>query len=571
MKRGYSYIRFSARHQMKGRSLNRQYEATVAWCERNGVKLDTSLVLRDLGVSALHGDNHRGNPDRYALACFLAECEAGRVPPDSYLIIENLDRLSREHYRPAFSLFNSILDRKVNIVTTTPERVFRHDSTDPTDSIIAIVELSRGNSESVIKSKRVGDAWRRRKKAAVESKAPVTASCPKWLKLVDGKYQTIPERVRVVRQIYRWCIDGHGIGVIATKLNDESVEPFGERGEEHAHKDKPRIWQKSSVARILGNRAVLGEYQPGEGTKRKPVPGVGPITDYYPRIIDDSEFVKAQAAMKNRAHRRGDKRQQSRNLFTGLLMDVKGKPYNYHGSTQTSSHGSYEYVVPSDAHLSSKAYIAFPYPALERAVLGNLGEIKPADLTTGEETKLAERMGELSGLIEQAKAKVSTFEDRIYEEPLNDTWPRLLKKAKEEVEGLAKEHEELRLSLSSPVVEGVSEAQTLIQAIADPEKRTKLKAKLASLVKSIGLHVWEDVIDEVKVKAAWAQIHFKHSRHVRNVVLSYTTGYGKIRPAKVHVYAVGDSTLEDLQFNEDNAVEVERCFGRDEIGKGKEV
>ena len=71
-------------------------------------------------------------------------------------------------------MFNDILNYGVNIVTVTPERVYRHDSTDPTDSIIAIVELARGNSESTIKSQRVGKAWRKRKKAAVETKAPVS-------------------------------------------------------------------------------------------------------------------------------------------------------------------------------------------------------------------------------------------------------------------------------------------------------------------------------------------------------------------------------------------------------------
>jgi hypothetical protein len=51
MKLGFSYIRFSSRHQAKGSSLQRQTEGTMAWCQRNGVTLDTSLVLHDIAVS----------------------------------------------------------------------------------------------------------------------------------------------------------------------------------------------------------------------------------------------------------------------------------------------------------------------------------------------------------------------------------------------------------------------------------------------------------------------------------------------------------------------------------------
>src|SRR5262245_50386478 len=100
----FSYIRFSHPSQAEGDSLRRQTEAAKAWCEKNGVRLDTSTTLRDLGKSAFLGE-HRKNPDRHALAAFLKLAEAGQVPRNSYLIIENLDRLSREHERAALRLW----------------------------------------------------------------------------------------------------------------------------------------------------------------------------------------------------------------------------------------------------------------------------------------------------------------------------------------------------------------------------------------------------------------------------------------------------------------------------------
>src|SRR4051812_21798107 len=94
----YSYIRFSTTEQRKRHSLERQTERAKTWCERNGVALDTSRTWHDLGRSAFLGD-HRNNPDRRALAAFLRLVEEDKIPRGSYLVIESLDRLTREHVR----------------------------------------------------------------------------------------------------------------------------------------------------------------------------------------------------------------------------------------------------------------------------------------------------------------------------------------------------------------------------------------------------------------------------------------------------------------------------------------
>src|SRR5947207_4529925 len=99
----YSYIRFSHPSQAEGDSLRRQTEAAAEWCQKHGVRLDETISLRDLGRSAYTGA-HRKNPDRHALAAFLKLVESGKVPRGSYLVIENLDRLSREHIQPALLL-----------------------------------------------------------------------------------------------------------------------------------------------------------------------------------------------------------------------------------------------------------------------------------------------------------------------------------------------------------------------------------------------------------------------------------------------------------------------------------
>lgn len=86
----YSYIRFSHPTQIKGDSLRRQLSRSEQFAQQHGLELDTTM--RDPGLSAYTGEHrHKG-----ALSAFLARVEAGAIAPGSYLIVENLDRLSRE-------------------------------------------------------------------------------------------------------------------------------------------------------------------------------------------------------------------------------------------------------------------------------------------------------------------------------------------------------------------------------------------------------------------------------------------------------------------------------------------
>jgi DNA invertase Pin-like site-specific DNA recombinase len=126
------------------------------------------------------------------------------VPRGSYLIIENLDRLTCEDERAALRLWLDILDAGVNIVQLKPETVFRHERSDMFDVMRAIMELSRGHGESARKSERNGDAWKAKVQAAREGKKQpprrkdgritqaVTDQLPAWIQERDGDLRLIP-------------------------------------------------------------------------------------------------------------------------------------------------------------------------------------------------------------------------------------------------------------------------------------------------------------------------------------------------------------------------------------------
>jgi DNA invertase Pin-like site-specific DNA recombinase len=247
--RAYSYLRMSTDLQLKGDSRRRQLEASKAYAEEHELELADDAQLEDIGISAFKGANARDG----ALGQFLAAVKGGSVERGSYLLVESLDRLSREEILPAHTLFLSIVQAGINLVTLIDKRVYRAKSTNLVDMITSLVIMERAHEESKTKSMRVGAAWKNKRTKAAEGQ-PMTARCPAWLRLSsDGRsYEIIPERSEIVRQIFADSAAGLGMYSIANRLNKSGLPAFvGKNG-----------WHRSYLAKTLENRAVLGEFQP---------------------------------------------------------------------------------------------------------------------------------------------------------------------------------------------------------------------------------------------------------------------------------------------------------------------
>src|SRR5262245_26134455 len=209
----YSLLCFSGPEQGKGDSRRRQTALAEDWCERNDVPLDQSLWLFDPAVSAFTG-KHRENPDRHALAAFLKLVERDRVHPGDFLLIENLDRLSREEEVPACHLLTGILMAGVKVVQLSPYEMLLTEKSNGWELMRGVMELSRGHGESKMKSERVGKAWREKKQAAREGKVQpprkkdgrrtraLTGRLPAWVEDKGGRLVLIPDRAAVVKRIF---------------------------------------------------------------------------------------------------------------------------------------------------------------------------------------------------------------------------------------------------------------------------------------------------------------------------------------------------------------------------------
>jgi DNA invertase Pin-like site-specific DNA recombinase len=301
MPKAYSYVRFSSPEQARGDSLRRQTAKAEEWCAKRGIVLDDTL--RDLGISAYRGANR----DVGALRSFLDEVERGKVEPGSFLIVESLDRLSREAVLDAAARLFDLIRAGVVVVTLSDGQEYSADRlrNDWTPLIVSIAIMARAHEESRVKGERVGEAWAKKRERARAGTHLMTRRTPEWIAIEGGKFVLREERADIVRRVFRETIEGNGRRVIVNRLNLEQVPTF--RADEN-RKVKPTGWQTSSIAKILNSRATFGEFQPGTGSTkyRTHKPDGAPIRGYYPAVIDEDTFHRAQAVIASRRFERDE-------------------------------------------------------------------------------------------------------------------------------------------------------------------------------------------------------------------------------------------------------------------------
>lgn len=324
--KAYSYVRFSSFRQAGGDSTRRQTELAENYAIKHGLDLQ-DLRLKDLGVSAFSGDNSSTG----ALGTFIDMVESGEIEKGSYLLVENLDRLSRENVPVALTKFLSLIGLGIVVVTLSDEQVYQQDKMDTYQLIITITIMARANDESAVKSMRTKAVWRKRKEEARENGEFITNSnYPRWLKREENQLSVIPEHALTINQVFQWSIEGYGYQKIAEMLNTQGVHTF--------HTGRP--WVGTNVYNLLRNHAVIGEYQPYTKVNGERELDGGPIKNYYPVIVEPAVFLEAQQAIDNRKQRGGGYRKNTfRNLFTGLIQCECGKAVTI--GSQNKSGGSY--------------------------------------------------------------------------------------------------------------------------------------------------------------------------------------------------------------------------------------
>lgn len=304
-----SYIRFSSGKQADGDSLRRQTKATEEYCQKHKLKLVDKLP--DLGISGYKGDN----VTKGKLGIFLDEVKRGKIKKNTYLIVEALDRLSREDIDVQQVNFLSLIQNGINIVTLTDNQVYHHSKHPQkksgqelmTQLIITLSLMLKGHAESADKSRRVKAAWSQKTDKAMKDKKPMTQMCPQWIRLdtKKDKYVIVPERGKVVKRIFKLYSQGFGYSAIATKLLNDSTPIFTTLN----NTKRDVTWNQRKIENILKSPAIYGSYY----SRRKDFT----IDDYYPAIMTKDEYFAIMGSQKKRCEVGGET-QKFLNVLRGL-------------------------------------------------------------------------------------------------------------------------------------------------------------------------------------------------------------------------------------------------------------
>lgn len=360
--RAYIYARFSTLEQGKGSSLERQLTDCRLMCDRRGWDRSADRELKDEGRSAFHGANRAAGS---GLADFEAAAASGALGNDVVLVCERLDRLSRQSVMEVFTLVSRLTELGVAVATVDGDRLYTKGSFDLPIIMELVVKAQLSHEESAKKSHRQSAAWdHKRKRAQSGDRRALTRQCPAWIGVDDatGEYVLRADRAEIVRRIFDLSISGLGKHMIASIFNREGIPNWSGRD---------RGWHPSYIQKILGMRAVLGEFQPRRliaGQRR--IEGE-PILDLYPAVIDEVVFNRAQTQRASRTPMRGRRGKTLSNLFSriarcGSCRSVmtfrnKGKPGE-------------QYLVCDSAlrRRGCKHRVYFNYPALEAGVIEHM-------------------------------------------------------------------------------------------------------------------------------------------------------------------------------------------------------
>lgn len=263
----YSYIRFSTAAQREGDSVNRQIEASRDWCRQRGIEL-SDKTYEDLGVSAYR------DKKRVDLAAMLEAVELGNIKENDYIILENLDRLSRQGIDKTQEIIKSILRRGVKIVSLQDGLELDGSSVNDLVAVIRIaMSADLAHKESLKKSERVAAAKASQRELAKQGKA-INKRLPYWLER-DGDGYKLNDGVDAVELMIQLRTDGLGFHKIAMALNASEFKP---RWAKH--------WSDTTIRNILSSPALYGRYQFRDGDG---------VDDYYPELVSYAEFKAFQS------------------------------------------------------------------------------------------------------------------------------------------------------------------------------------------------------------------------------------------------------------------------------------
>ncbi|MDX3911443.1 MAG: recombinase family protein [Sphingobium sp.] len=299
------YARFSTAEQSKGFSLERQKTRGFEFATSQNWSVESTII--DEGRSAYHGANRL---EGSALHEFELEARNG-LHVGKVLVVENIDRLSRQGAKAAAQLVWALNEQGVGVATWQDGYVYQAGNNgDMMELFSVIIKAQMAYEESLKKSQRTAASWSKRFAAIADGtqKGPIP-NTPLWIDRVDGEMVRNDHRTKLLNDIYDLYIDGVGIHRIVTILH-ERKEPSWTPPEQRRGNNG---WFYSYIYRLLTKRTVLGEYVTTDGKTLS--------TNFWPQAISAEKWNRAQAALAMRkGNQKTTKTQGNRNLLSQMVV-----------------------------------------------------------------------------------------------------------------------------------------------------------------------------------------------------------------------------------------------------------
>ncbi|MCE8036448.1 recombinase family protein [Halomonas sp. MCCC 1A11062] len=304
MTKAIAYVRYSSAIQSKGDSIERQRSPLEAFESRFNVKVDE--IYTDEGISSYRGDNIK----KGRFSEILEKIDNQEIKPGDFLVIESIDRISRQELNKTAKILQDILEKGIKIYTTIDEKLYNYEDKERDLENYLMIGLiaKRANEESETKSKRRRSAWNKTKKLAEKGEVFNTKqNTPYGLEVVDGKFRIIEEEAKEIRFIIQ-NLKYEGASQSIRKVNEWSK----------------RKWQSKHIAHFMKNQYIRGAYRAQRRVDGKKV-HERYIENYYPKIVSDSDFYEAKKAMESRRVKveYGNKSVGNLNIFKHCIKCAK--------------------------------------------------------------------------------------------------------------------------------------------------------------------------------------------------------------------------------------------------------
>ena len=312
MPKAISYMRFSAIHQGKGSTLDRQRKMIDDWLNSNPDIEKSTLSTTDEGVSGYKGDHLE-----QGFGLIKKAMQDNKIVAGDYLLVEAMDRLGRMEPLKMIEEVTSIVNSGVIIVTLEDNQEYTKQSLNNNASSLYILvgKVQQAHEYSSRLSRRLLAAYDKKKRLA-RAGDQIKAITPIWIG-TDNKLKQ-PEANMV-----RACIDrylkGHGARQLLLDLSDKypalaTVNP-----------STPKRW--------FSNRAIIGEWEiTGEV-----------IQNVFEPLVDTATFYQLQHEIANRYKNMSPERTYS---LSGLVSCTEcGKSFHFRRKNYQNKNTGKAYTI----------------------------------------------------------------------------------------------------------------------------------------------------------------------------------------------------------------------------------